>query len=865
VDVTHADVSRAGGACRGGYDRAVEEGHGMVRRGAMAAALVVATACVAQRPADEPAAADARAFEPPDPAARPGAQADGSILLPNGWRIAPHGAQVALESDLPVRMAWHPGGRFLAIQHAGFRAHEIAILDSVTDTVVARLPVPRSWSGMAWSADGARLFVSGGVDDVVHVFDFDASVPAGKLAASWRVAPAPDLNMPAGMCVDATGRLFVALQRSHRVVRLAADGTVDLDVQLAPESFPFECAARGGLLYVSLWGRGEVAVLDAETGAASASIATGPHPSELLLSPDGARLFVSNANENTVSVIDTAVGRVTETISSSLFPGAPPGSTPNSLALSPDGRTLLVANADNNDVAVIDVAEPGRSRALGFVPVGCYPTSVRYAPDGAHVYVADGKGSAGSRANPKGPQPIGPVPNLDDYTGGMFRGALSVFAAPGEDELRALTARVYACAPLDAAARVRADAGRPAGSPIPAQPGDPSPIRYCVYVIKENRTYDQILGDDPRGDGDASLCIFPAAVTPNHHALASEFVLLDNFYVDAEVSADGHEWSMGAYATDFVERTWPAVYGGKAAVEVANGRPKSLGYPSEGQWALATPKNGYLWDLARAAGVSYRSYGEFVQNAFAPDTQATSSVPALEGHFDPLYRSYDLDYTDVKRAARFQVELDGFERAGEMPRLCVVRLPNDHTAGRSRGKPTPSAYVADNDLALGRLVEGLSKSRFWPQMAVFVVEDDAQNGPDHVDAHRSVCLVAGPWVKRGAVVSAMYSTASVLRTMELILGLAPMSQFDAAARPMYACFAGRADVRPYAHRDATWMLAERNAANAWGAELSASMDLSREDAADDLALNEVIWRSVKGDDAPMPSPRRAAFVRAIGD
>jgi YVTN family beta-propeller protein len=796
----------------------------------------------------------------------PGKQADGSILLPSGWSLMPHGKQVQLTTDLPVRMAWRPGGRYLAIQHAGFRDHEVAILDATSDTLVAHLPLAHSWSGMAWSGDGRRLFVSGGVDDVVHVFAFGDERPGGEAAGSWSVARVEGLNMPAGMCVDERDRLFVALQRSNRVVSFDPDGKVELDVALPDDAFPFECAAHGGTVYVSLWGRGEVIALDAVSGAQLGTIATGPHPSELLLAPDGERLFVSDANDNTVTVIATKTRRVSETIGTALFPDAPPGSTPNSLALSPDGRTLYVANADNNDVAVIDVSEPGESHARGFVPVGVYPTSVRCSADGMRVYVADGKGSAGSAANPKGPGPgrkLNKDFTLDDYIGAMFKGSLSVFAPPADDELAALTARTYRCAPLTEGASVRGDAVRPDDSPIPSTPGDPSPIKHCVYVIKENRTYDQVLGDDPRGNGDPRLCIFDAKVTPNHHAIAKEFVLLDNFYVDAEVSADGHEWSMGAYATDFVERTWPVVYGGKGAVEVQEGRPKDLGYPSEGEFALATPKNGYLWDLAKAAGLSYRSYGEFVENGEKPDDPVKPKRPALEGHVDLKYRSYDVDYADVKRADRFLEELAEFEKTGALPQLVILRLPNDHTAGTRPGKPTPRAFVADNDLALGRVLEGLSKSRFWKDTAVFVVEDDAQNGPDHVDAHRSCAFVAGPWVKRGAVVSSMYSTASVLRTIELILGLPPMSQFDASARPMYACFADRPDVTPYVHREPTWPLAEVNPATAWGAARSLAFDLSREDAADDLELNEVIWRSVRGADCAMPCPRRAAFVRRL--
>jgi len=800
----------------------------------------------------------------------PGPQDDGTILLPNGWRLAPHGEQVELESDLPLRMAWHPGGRYLAIQHAGYRDHRIAVLDGETDEVVAILDLPRTWSGFAWSADGKRVFASGGVDDVVHVFAFDPSAPRHERtpSATWPVGDPGALDLPAGMCLDGRGRLFVTLQRTNRLVRLDDAGRTTLEVGFPDLAFPFECVASpdGDTIFISLWGRAEVWAIDAETGELRHTMPTGEHPSEMLLAPGGRRLFVSNGNENTVTVLDVESGRVQETISSALFPAAPPGSTPNSLALSPNGAILLVANADNNNCAVIDVEEPGCSRGIGFIPLGLYPTSIRFAPDGTRVYVANGKGSGGSAPNPGGPTPVPDHPlDLAQYTGAMFTGSLSIFAFPEPRELQELSARAYRTSPLEATANVRADAARPSDSPIPAEPGGPTPIRHCVYIIKENRTYDQILGDDPRGNGAPELCLFPAEVTPNHHAIAREFVLLDNFYVESEVSADGHEWTMGAYATDFVERTWPVTYGGKGAARLADGRGVALAYPAEGKFDIAQPKGGYLWDLAQAAGITYRSYGEFIANGPTRDAPGTARVPTLEGHFDPWFRSYDLGYPDVKRAERFLEELAEFEERGELPRLIVLRLPNDHTSGTRVGSLSPRAYVADNDLALGMVLEGLSRSSFWKTMAVFVVEDDAQNGPDHVDAHRTVAFVAGPYVKRGALVSEMYSTSSMLRTMELVLGLPPMSQFDAAARPMYACFTARPDFTPYAARPATWPLDERNGPSAWGAELSERFDLAREDAADDLLLNEVIWRSIKGPESPMPMPRRAAFVRVLED
>jgi hypothetical protein len=400
--------------------------------------------------------------------------------------------------------------------------------------------------------------------------------------------------------------------------------------------------------------------------------------------------------------------------------------------------------------------------------------------------------------------------------------------------------------------------GVEADNPIPRKLGDPSPIKHVIYVIKENRTYDQVLGDLPQGNGERELCLFPEAVTPNHHKLATEFVLLDNFYLDGEVSADGHEWSMGAYATDFVEKYWPVSY---------RGSPRQrFGYPAEGNLDYAArPAGGYLWDRCAEAGVSYRSYGEWIANGRKrPDgtfEDGRASVKALEGHFDPKFRGFDLDYPDAKRADRFIEELHRFENDGGFPQLTILRLPNDHTSGTRVGKHTPTAAVADNDLALGRVVEAVSKSKFWKETAIFVLEDDAQNGPDHVDAHRSVALVVSPYTKRKHVDSTMYSTSSLLRTIELVLGLKPMSQFDAAARPMYRSFTARPDYTPYAHEVPKADLGAVNLAGAWGAEWSEKANLVKEDQADDLLFNEVIWKAVKGPQSKVPPPVRAAFFR----
>ena len=421
------------------------------------------------------------------------------------------------------------------------------------------------------------------------------------------------------------------------------------------------------------------------------------------------------------------------------------------------------------------------------------------------------------------------------------------------EQMKKHTAETYRCVPETEKQVQRASRD---GNPIPLKPGAPTPIKYCLYIIKENRTYDQVLGDLPQGNGDPSLCLFPERVTPNHHQLARDFVLLDNFYVESEVSADGHEWTMGAYATDFVEKTWPLSYG--------HNKHKKYPYPAEGNFDIARPAGGYLWDRAKEAGVSYRSYGEFVRNGKTTNDPGVARVSALKGNFDPWFRSFDMDYPDVLRANRYISELQRFEREGEMPRLQVIRLPNDHTSGASTNKPTPIAAVADNDRALGMVVEAVSRSKFWAETAIFVVEDDAQNGPDHVDAHRTIAYVISPYTKRGFVDSTMYSTTSMLRTMELILGLKPMSQFDAAAMPMFNSFTNKPDLRPYKALPALVDLNERNKSTAWGADLSRKMDLTKEDAADDLILNEVIWRSIRGAGHPMPAPKRAAFVRGLG-
>ncbi len=810
------------------------------------------------------------AAQPKDRAVWPGMTRAGTVLLPNGWSLKPAGRQTQL-GDFPVQIAVHPSEPVLAVLHAGYGDHEIITVHAQTGRILGRVPVPASFIGLTWSPDGKRLFVSGGFDDQIHRFDHAQGLLSTRKTFSFpgrdafQSEPNPGFGKgakktqrtPAGLAISADGKtLYAALTFGGKLAKFDAEtGAFLAELDLEPESFPHSLALDDAhkRLYVSLWSKSAVAVVNLESFKVVDRVATQEHPNELVLGQGGKILYVANANRNSVSVIDVEKNIALETLSTAIDPRAPAGSTPSALALSADGSILLVANANTNHLAVYNVKTPGAAVPLGFVPVGWYPTSVRLSRDGKTIHVANGKG-ASSRANRDGPMPgfAGQRGATREYIGGLFQGSLSRIPFPDPQAMARYSRTVYECSPLERSAPTAVTGPAPAaGNPIPARVGIPSPIQYVVYVIKENRTYDQVYGDMPQGNGEPSICLFPERITPNHHALAREYVLLDNFYVDSEVSADGHEWSMAAYATDFVERLWPLGYRGDRRVP----------YPSEGSFPeLARPFGGYLWDRAAEKKVSYRSYGEFIANGKTPNEPGTASVKSLEGHFDPMFRSFDMDYPDVKRTERFLEELAGFEKSGEMPRLVILRLPNDHTSGTAPGKHTVEACVADNDLARGRLVEGLSRSKFWPKMAVFVVEDDAQNGSDHVDAHRTVALAISPYTRNRGVDSTLYSTSSMLRTMELILGLEPMSQFDAAARPMFAAFTKKADPSPYKHRPVTVDLNARNASSAPMAQASSRLDLEVEDRADDLLFNEIIWKAVKGKDAVMPAPVRAAFV-----
>ena len=597
------------------------------------------------------------------------------------------------------------------------------------------------------------------------------------------------------------------------------------------------------------WADGSLGHYDTATGSQLGVVRLAAHPTDIVFragAPEEvaegqatwvARLFVAAANTNSVYAIGISPGRelnLVESINVSMTPRQPLGMTPSALALSPDRKRLYVACSDANAAAVIDVSED-RSRVEGFIPTGWYPTALRTIASGTLV-VLNGKGVR-SYPNPTGPSPVNPQ-NRTGYVARLQTGTASWIEPFSDDQLARWTHTVLADSPYN-------DGKLDQTSPLP-------PIEHIIYIVKENRTYDQVLGDLKEGNGDPTLVLFGENSSPNHHKLAREFVLLDNFYVNADVSADGHHWSTAAIANDYVVKLWPNQYANRRQL-----------YDFEGQEPTAHPPAGYLWTNAAAAGVSLRNFGYWVENkrnAPAGAEQVARVLdPVLARSTNRFYRSFDTDYPDVDRARVFLGELSDDEKSGSMPRLTLVRLGNDHISGTTPGKIAPLAAMADNDYALGLIVEAVSHSRFWATTAVFVVEDDAQNGPDHVDSHRSPAFVISPYVKRHRVDGTMYNTASVLRTIELLLGLRPMTHFDAGARPMTSVFESTPDLASYAVEKPRIPLDTRNPAGAPGARASARMNFDEADAIDDDELNDILWVAIRR--STPPPPVRSYFAR----
>ncbi|MDQ6756113.1 MAG: bifunctional YncE family protein/alkaline phosphatase family protein [Bacteroidota bacterium] len=772
-------------------------------------------------------------------------------LLPNGWSLTPAGRSFALQ-DLPLNIAVSSSKKYIAVTNNGYSKQYIQLIDVRKEKVVDSIVIPRSWLGLKFSADENYLYAAAGTNNMILKYALHNNklrlLDSIILGTKW-----PNKIWPTGIEIDDINNLMYIVTKENNslyVINLTTKKTLQI-IKMQGEGYTCLLSPDKRQLYISCWGCDKVLIYDTQIKKFFAEINVGSHPNDMCLTRNGKFLFVANANDNSISVIDVAEQKIIETLNCALYPNSPTGSTTNSVALSADKKVLYVANADNNCLAVFDVSKPGMSAGKGFIPVGWYPTCVRIIDK--KIFVSNGKGFF-SMPNPYGPQPVNTkqivMSHLGDSTNPpgvqdirkLFKGTMSVIDIPSEKQMDVYTKAVYSNTPYNREKEITADGEK--GNPIPKKIGESSPIKYVFYIIKENRTYDQVLGDIKEGNGDENLCLFPEKISPNHHALAKEFVLLDNFYVDAEVSPDGHNWSTAAYATDYVEKGWPTNYSKRGS-----------DYDFEGENPLSRPAKGYIWDHLYRAGVSFRTYAEFVGENGKPH------IPVLKGHICEAFGTWNLSVKDTTRLRIWQNDFDSLSNINAVPHFSSIHLMCDHTEGVRKGKPTPFAHVADNDLALGMLVEHLSKSAIWKESAVFVLEDDAQNGPDHVDAHRSIAFVAGGLVKRHYVDHTMYSTSSMLRTIELILGIAPMSQYDAAAEPMWRCFTNKADLTPYTVRANNIDLSEKNTAINKLSKKSEQFNFAKADAINDFGFNEVLWKGIKGLNSTIPSPTRGAFLK----
>lgn len=782
----------------------------------------------------------------PSPSADEEPVAD-ATRLPTGVRLDPAGTSHAVGA-FPLAVVPTPRRDRVALLLNGWSKTGVQIVDWKLGRVTQTIDLPAAFLGLAFSPDGQWLAASGGNTDMVYMFRWTGD--SAVLADSIRLAPPTrgrrqsGVRYPSQLAYSPDGqRLYVAenLGDSLAVIDVAR-GTV---IQRLPVGrYPYGVVVGPtGSVYVSVWGGSSVVSFTAKDGmlVPARTMAAGRHPSAMLLDKAGRRLFVASASTDRIAILDATSGARVGELRDPPPAGPSEGSTPNALALSPDESRLFVAEADANSVAIFDLDASG-GRLAGRVPVGWYPAAI--ATIDSTVVVANGKGG-GTRANPDGP---GPRESLDKQgsgangTLGQLRGSLTVLDGSRFDTetLRRLSERVT----------------RANGWSVAKSTGRIPPFRHVIYVIRENRTYDQVLGDLPHGDGDTSLVYFGNDVTPNAHAIATRFGVFDRFFVNAEVSADGHNWTTAAYASDYVEKTVQPNYSGRGRSYDYEGTNRGV-VPANDDDDVNSPSTGYLWTLAARKNVSLRNYGEFVEGDGPGKYKGVKAE--LKATTNPDFPGFTQDITDQHRADVWLAELETYVKAGSMPALEIVRLPNDHTSGAAAGKPTPRAAVADNDLALGRMIAALSRTPFWSSTVVFVVEDDAQNGPDHVDSHRSPFLVISPY-NRAGVYHRFTNTTDVLATIEAILGLESLSQFDYFGRPLTTIWADEPDLSPYVALTPKQSLTELNPAQGRGAVESRRLRLDVEDASDDDDFSEILWHAIKGYDAPYPGPRRMSLL-----
>ena len=853
---------------------------------------------------------------PTDPVGR---TKDGRLVLPQNQTLQPAGQMIELAGLRPQALLLSRDGKQLFVSG---KTAELLVLDATTCAVLQRVQMPndsqtasptlsagkvlapdkealQSFTGLVLSADGTRLFQSN-VNGSIKVYAISASgavVPSHSLPLQKANAPRRAEEIPSGLALSNDGkRLYVCGNLSNQLLELDAQSGKELR-RFAVGVAPYDVVLVGDRAFVSNWGGarplpgaligpagrgttvsvdpvrfigndGSVSVLDLCTGKLVTETKTGLLACALAVAPNQGHVVCANAGSDTVSVLDAKTGMLIETLCAKQNPSDLFGASPNALCFDADGKRLYCANGTHNAIAVFqfEPEDKGDSKLLGMIPVGWYPGALLCDTPRKRIVAANLKGlSPGRERNGQGPE----------FNSHQYHGSISLVPVPGDEQLPELSARTQLAmrrfAIEDALLPPRSNQAPRA---IPERIGEPSLIQHCVYVIKENRTYDQVLGDMKSGNGDPSLCVFGADITPNQHALASQFVLLDNTYCSGILSADGHNWSMSAFANNYLEKSFA-------------GFPRSYpdGMGEDDNDALAYSPAGFLWDQAKLHKITLRNYGEFCGPNVRWRDSSRSGAPGIADCWrtwqgldfavvfgcEPSLRSladcsprgyvgWNMDVPDQYRADFFLRELAEFTAKGTFPQLTLVCLPNDHTSGTGEGRPTPAACVADNDLALGRILAGLSSSPFWKNMAVFIIEDDPQAGWDHVSGYRTTCYVAGPHVRRGAVVSAQYNTTSVLRTIEQILGIPPMNVFDASASPMVECFTDTPDLLPFNALPSLVSIFDRNP-NATAikdpqlradAIASAQLDFAHIDKAPEDLLNRILWRAMCGSQKPYP-------------
>jgi len=740
--------------------------------------------------------------------------------LPTGVCLDPTGTSFHV-GNMPLAMVLSPEGDRVVISLSGWRQQGLQVIDRQNGTILQTVSQPSAFLGLAFSNDGRTLYASGGNEDVIYRYAWrDKQATLTDTIVLAQKEPQRDgTRFPAGIAFSPDGRrLFVAenLADTLAVVDVERKSVVQ---RLQTEAYPYAVVvSQKGEVYVSAWGGNTVSIFaPAQNGLLKErrKVTVGRHPSALLLNKSGSRLLVASGGTNSIAVVDTKTARVLTKLLDPPPAGPNQGSTPNALALSHDGSRLYVAEADNNAVAVFQIST---SRLIGRIPVEWYPTALLMTEDSLYVLNSKGKGT---RANPKFPTPDVTQPDdSTDYTLGQLNGTITTLPA-NLKSMSSLTARVARANNWN---RTQSNAKYP-------------PFKHVIYIIKENRTYDQVLSDLPQGDGDPSLLFFPRAVSPNHHALAERFGLFDRFFCNAEVSSQGHVWSTAAYVTDYGEKTIPSLYSSRRD---PNDRDD-----------VDEPASGFLWNAAIRKGLKLRNYGEFGEAVPNSSPVRYHSVKrALDPYTSPDYPAYNMRIPDQVRVDVWLKEFQQYVRGGNLPGLQIMHLPGDHTSGGRPGMPTPKAHMADNDLALGRIVEAVSRSPYWKDTVLFVLEDDAQDGPDHVDSHRSVLLVISAY-NRGGLIHRFVNTTDVFATMEEILGLDKLSKFDYYGRPLREIFTDKPNLTPYVALQPDQPPGELNPTQGPNAQASLELNFEHVDAAGEDTFNRILWSIIKG---PQPYP-----------